>query len=120
VIGLVLTGGIALSLLGIGCFAIVAPNASAVQYGIVVAEPRALAYLRAMGVRDLVIGVLLLLLVGAGQAELLAVGVAASSAIAMLDAIVVSRDGGKGRALTLHIGGAAGLLVTAVVLALGY
>ena len=89
------------------------------QYGIVVADPRALAYLRAMGVRDLVIGVLLLL-VGAGQAELLAVGVAASSAIAMLDVIVVSRDGGKGRALTLHIGGAAGLLVTAVVLALGY
>ena len=118
-IGLVLTGLIALSLIGIGCFALVSPRASAGQYGIVVADPRALAYLRAMGVRDLVIGVLLLLLVGAGQTELLAVGVAASSAIAMLDAIVVARDGGKGRVLALHVGGAAGLLFTAVVLVLG-
>jgi hypothetical protein len=119
-IGLALTGLVALSLIGIGCFALVAPGASAAQYGIVPEEPRALAFLRAMGVRDLVIGVLLLLLVGSGQRELLALGMVAAAAIAALDYIVVKRDGKTGRALLLHAGGAAGLLFAAVVIALGF
>ncbi len=119
-VGLVLTGLVALSLIGIGCFALLAPGASAGQYGIVVQDPRALAYLRAMGVRDLVIGVLLLLLVGAGHRELLALGMAAAAAIAVVDYVVVSRDGTTGRALLMHGGGAAGLLLAALVIALGF
>jgi hypothetical protein len=119
-IGLALAGLVALSLMGIGCFALVAPDASAKQYGIVVEDPRALAFLRAMGVRDLVIGVLLLLLVGAGQPELLALGMAAAAAIAVLDYFVVKRNGTTGRALLLHGGGAAGLLLAALVIALGF
>ena len=119
-IGLLLTGFVALSLIGIGCFALIAPGASAAQYGIRTDETRAHAFLHAMGIRDLVIGVLLLLLVGAGQPELLALGMAAAAAIAVLDYVVVRRDGTRGRALLLHGGGAAGLLVAALVIALGF
>jgi hypothetical protein len=118
-VGLALAGLVALSLIGIGCFALVAPGASAQQYGIVLEERRALAFLRAMGVRDLVVGVLLLLLVAAGQHELLALGMAASAAIAVLDYVVVKRDGAGGTALLLHGAGAAGLLFAALLIALG-
>jgi hypothetical protein len=78
-----------------------------------------------MGVRDLVIGVLLLLLAAAGRRELLALGMAASAAIAVIDLLVVSRDRPPGgarlppRARLLHGTGALGLLGAALVIALG-
>ena len=49
---------VALSLVAIGAGAIVAPRMFAMQYGIELDDPRALGFLRAMGVRDLAIGVL--------------------------------------------------------------
>ena len=121
-LGLALTGLVALGLIGIGVGALAAPRVAARQFGIVLDDPRALAFLRAMGVRDLVIGVLLLLLIAAGQRELLAFGVAASAAVAVLDFAVVSRDrpAGAARARLLHGVGAIGLLLIALVIALGW
>jgi hypothetical protein len=46
----------ALVLVGIG--GVVTPRPFASQYGIVVDDPRALAFVRAMGIRDVVIGML--------------------------------------------------------------
>ena len=120
-LGLWLAGGIALGLLGIGGGALVAPRLSARQYGIAIEDVRALAFIRAMGVRDVVLGVLLLLLAAAGRRELLAAGVLASAAVAVLDYVVVSRDRppAPARARLLHAGGALGLLVAGAVIAGG-
>ena len=120
-IGLALTGLVVLGLLGIGVGALLAPRASARQYGIVLDDARALAFIRAMGVRDLVLGVLLLLLASAERRDLLAVGVVASAAIAVVDFVVVSmaRPPPPARSRLLHLGGAIGLLATGLVLASG-
>jgi hypothetical protein len=125
-LGLALTGLVALALIAIGVGALAAPRTASRQFGIVLDDPRALAFLRAMGVRDLVIGVLLLLLIAGGRRELLALGVAASAAVAVLDFAVVSRDWPTGAARAragarlLHGAGALGLLLIALVIALGW
>ena len=125
-IGLVLTGLLAVALIGIGGGALAAARRSSEQYGIVLEDPRALAFLRAMGVRDLVIGVLLLLLLAAGRRELLALGVLASAAVAVLDFVVVARDRppaglrAPARARMLHALGALGVLAVSLVVALGW
>jgi hypothetical protein len=112
---------VALGLIGIGVAALAAPRPSSRQYGIVLNDPRALALFRAMGVRDLVIGVLVLLLAAAGRRDLLALGAAASAAIAILDFWVVSREApGATAARLLHGGGALGVLAVALVIALGW
>jgi hypothetical protein len=127
-IGMVLCGLAALGLLGIGIGAIVAPAFSSGQYGIVVADSRALAYLRAMGARDLVLGIVLALLMAMGSSALLAASVAACALVAIVDFAVVLADHRpatappgvpRGLSLTLHAGGAIGLLATALLVALG-
>ncbi len=119
-IGLTLAGLVALGLIGIGVGALVAPLASSRQYGIVLDDARGLAFIRAMGVRDLVIGVLVLLLVGTGRPGLLALGMAASAAVALLDFAVVSADpSARPKARLLHGAGALALLVAALVIATG-
>ena len=120
-IGRVLATLVALGLIGIGLGALAAPRASSRQYGIVLDDPRALALFRAMGVRDLVIGVLVLLLAAAARRDLLALGMAASAVVAVLDFVVVTSDAPKAAtARLLHGGGALGLLAAALVIALGW
>ena len=120
VIGLALAGLVALALIGIGAGALVAPRAASQQYGIVLEDARSLAFIRAMGVRDIGIGVLVLLLASTGHRDLLALGVAASAAVAGLDLAVVTRDGAARRSSrVLHGVGAIGLLIVALVIATG-
>lgn len=127
-IGMMLCGVATLGLLGIGMGAIVAPAFSSGQYGIVVADARALAYLRAMGARDLVLGIVLVLLMALGSSALLAASVAACALVAIVDFAVVFADRRPATAqpgmprslsLTLHAGGAIGLLAASVMVALG-
>ena len=119
-ITLAITWLIALGLVGIGLAALAAPRACAHQYGIVLDDPRALALIRAMGVRDLVIGALLLLLAGTERSGLLALGMAASALVAILDFAVVAADPAARRsARWLHAGGALALLLAALVIAAG-
>ena len=118
-LGLALTGIVALGLLGLGVGALLAPRLSARQYGISLADPRALAYIRAMGVRDLVLGVVLLLLAATERRGLLAAAVAVSALVAIVDFAVVAKDGAPARARLLHAGGALGLLAIALVVASG-
>jgi hypothetical protein len=113
--GLVIAGFVALCLAGIGVGALVAPRASARQFGIVPDDARALAFVRAMGARDLVIGALLLLLAGAGRPELLAFGLIASAAIALVDFAVVSAAGARLSARLVHGLGGVALIVAGLV-----
>lgn len=123
-LGFALTGFVALSLLGIGVFALAAPRASARQFGIELEDPRALAFLRAMGARDLAIGALLLILAAGAPRGWLALGLAASAGIALVDFLVVARDRGPhgpapAPARWLHALGGLGLLFAAGVVAAG-
>lgn len=126
-IGMLLCGVAVLGLVAIGVGAIVAPAFSAGQFGIVVADARAEAYLRAMGARDLVLGIVLALVMGLGSPVLLAWSVAACALVAIVDLAVVATDRSpattpgvpRGVSLTLHAGGALGLLATALLVALG-
>jgi hypothetical protein len=91
-VGWLLSVVVALGLTAVGVTALVAPRASATQYGIVVDDPRAFAFIRAMGVRDVVIGVLLGLLVEAGTRAALAWAISATSLIAVVDLALVMAD----------------------------
>jgi hypothetical protein len=126
-IGWSLSVFIVVSLLALGFGVLVAPRRSSEQYGIVLDDPRALAFLRAMGVRDAVIGGLLALMALAGAREMLAWGIAVTASIAVVDYLVVTADrrltaslAGLDAARLLHAGGAVGLLLTAAALLAGY
>ena len=119
-IGLALAWLAALGWIGIGVGALVAPRIASGQYGIVLPDPRALAFIRAMGVRDVLIGVFAVLLLWSGRTDLVALGVGASALVALLDWWAVARDPAPRRAaVLLHAGGAAGVLLAAVLIALG-
>jgi len=127
-IGWILAALAAGLLVGVGAAALVAPRAAMAQYGIVVDEPRALAFVRAMGVRDLALGVLVALLASTGSRELVAWALWAAAPIAVVDCIVVTADRpatvapGRTRlaARLLHAGGAIGLLLAGGVVRAGY
>ena len=126
-IGWSLSALIIVSLLSLGIGVLGAPRRSSEQYGIVLDDPRAFAFLRAMGVRDAVIGGLLALMALSREREMLGWGIAVTASIAVADFLVVTADrrvtGTTGRpdaARLLHAGGAVGLLVTAAALLAGY
>jgi len=116
-------------LLAIGMAALLTPRTASAQYGIVPDDPRALAFLRAMGVRDLSLGLLLGVLVVRGDRSGLGWAMLALVPVALLDLAVVSADqravqpgrssGTGARARVLHAAGAVGLLATAVALFVG-
>jgi hypothetical protein len=130
-IGWTLAALVVLSLVSIALGVLLAPRRSAEQYGIAIEDPRALAFIRAMGVRDAVIGGLLGLMALARARDMLAWGMCVTASIAVTDLLLVTAD----RRITgcrttsrprldaarlLHAGGAVGLLVTAAVLLAGY
>ena len=125
-IGWALSALIVVSLLSLGLGVLIAPRKSSEQYGIVLEDRRALAFLRAMGIRDAVIGALLALMALARAREMLAWGVAVTASIAVADYLLVTADRrltgfrGTDAARLLHAGGAVGLLVTAAALLTGY
>src|SRR6185369_11844831 len=91
-IGWSLSALIVVSLLSLGLGVLVAPRRSSEQYGIVLDDPRAFAFLRAMGVRDAVIGGLLALMALAGAREMLGWGLCVTAAIAVADFLFVTAD----------------------------
>jgi hypothetical protein len=117
---------VALSLVGVGAGALVAPRPAAAQFGIVPDDPRAYAFIRAMGVRDLAFGLVFAVLLYARARELLAWSMLAVVPIAAVDFLLVTRDrraSGPTRASeqarVLHAAGAIALLVTAASLYAG-
>jgi hypothetical protein len=106
---------VALGLIGVGVGALAMPRRFSQQFGIVLDDPRALAFIRALGVRDLGIGILLLLLAWAERRELLPWGLAAAALIAFVDYAVVSAAGASRAARALHALGGITVLVAAIV-----
>ena len=113
-------------LVAVGVGALVTPRMASVQFGIVTGEPRALAFIRAMGVRDVVIGVLLALLAAERARETLAWAMFATALVAVTDLAVVMADRRTrtprrmlDRSCWLHAGGAVAFVVTGAVLRAG-
>lgn len=118
------------ALLAVGPLVLVAPRRASQQYGIVLDDPRSLAFVRAMGARDAVIGGLLVLLALGGTRELLGWGMGVTASIAAIDLLLLTMDrrrttsrasGGQrvDAAVLAHASGAVALLVTAAALLAG-
>ncbi len=103
--------GLAFSAIGVG--ALIAPGPSSVQYGLPTTDRAALALVRAIGARDVVLGVIVLTLLASRDRDGLAVALAASVLAAAGDATAVAtgRPDASARNLAVHFGGAAALLV---------
>jgi hypothetical protein len=125
-IGWSLAALVVVSLLAIGLGGLVAPRSASVQYGIVLDDPRALGFVRAMAVRDLVIGGLLGLLALARTPTTLGWAMCLTALIAVIDLLVVTADrrtrvGARiDRARALHASGVVGLLATGAALLGGW
>jgi hypothetical protein len=104
-------GGFAFFALGIG--ALVAPGLSSAQYGLPATDRIALAFVRAVGARDLVLGIIVLLLLATRNRSALELVLGVSTLAAAGDALAVAggrRDAGPDQ-FGVHIGGAAALLL---------
>jgi len=126
-VGWTLTAIAVLGLVGIGLAALAAPRRAAVEYGIVLDDPRALAFLRAMGARDLVIGALLALVAATASRDVLAVALWLAVPIAVVDLLVVLADArvravapGARPAWLAHAAGVVGLLLAGVAVRAGF
>ncbi len=104
-------GGFAFTLIGIG--ALFAPHLSSEQYGLPTMDRTALALVRAVGARDLVLGIIVLILLAGRNRSALELVLAVSIVAAAGDAAAVriGRDDAGPRQLGVHVGGAAALLI---------
>jgi Domain of unknown function (DUF4267) len=115
-----------LALVAIGVGGLAAPGRASDEYGIVLDDPRALGLIRAMAVRDVVLGGLLGLLALTATREVLGWAMGLTALVAAVDLVVVTTDrsgttsSAMNRASLLHGGGLIGLLVAAGVLWTGY
>lgn len=128
-LGWALAAVIIVSLVAVGIGALWAPRRWAVLYGIVLDDPRALAFIRAMGVRDLVIGGLLAVVAYQGGREALGWGLCLAAVVALADYVVVTADrraatpGSPAQVMdtrVLHAAGAVGLVLAGGLLLAGY
>jgi hypothetical protein len=104
-------GGLAFCAIGVG--AIVAPRLSSEQYGLPVSDRAGLALVRAVGARDIILGVITLALLVAGDRGALGLVLAVSVIAALADAAVVAtgRPGAPAKTYAVHIVGGIALLV---------
>jgi len=128
-LGWALSAVIIVSLVAVGFGALWAPRRGAALYGIVLEDRRALAFIRAMGARDLVIGGLLAVIAFQRRSGLLGWGLCLTAMVALADYIVVAADrrlaisGAPARAMdtrVLHAMGAVGLVFAGGLLLAGY
>jgi hypothetical protein len=115
---------VAAALGALGTGALAAPRAAAAGYGIVIGDPRARALIRAMGIRDAALGVVLALLLLQGADAAAGWAMLALAAVALADLALVTADrrkSGRGRdaARWLHAAGAIVLLTASVLLRAG-
>jgi len=119
VTGYALAALLAGAIIVIGARFLIAPQAAATGYGVApdLNQPGVRAYLSVKGIRDIVTGLFVLILL-AGQAVHLAGWVMlAATAIPVVDAVIVLRNGGtRSIAFGVHGGTAVVMLVTTVLL----
>jgi len=110
-IGIVLASLAAVGLVVLGVGAIVAPRPSAAGYGLPTADPVALALIRALGIRDIVLGLIVAALAYRDAFAALAATTLFLILVAIGDALIVGSSGGKRRSIAIHVVGAVGLFV---------
>jgi hypothetical protein len=120
-IGILLARLVALALCALGLGAIAAPVPSSKGYGLPQTDPAALTFIRAMGVRDLALGIILGALSKPGSRAGLTVAVAASSLVALGDFTLVapSATPAARTALKVHGSGIIGLSLLVAILRTG-
>jgi hypothetical protein len=120
VIGIIAAWLAAVAFIAIGLGALVAPGLSSRQYGLAIVETHALGFVRALGIRDLGIGLIVAALLLGGMREALVWTLGLSALVGAGDfAIVVSARGANQRALWIHGGGTVALLAAAALVARG-
>jgi hypothetical protein len=104
-------GGLAFLFVGIG--ALLAPGMSSNQYGLPTTDRAALALIRAVGARDVVLGIIVLVLLATRDRSALALVLGASTLAAAGDAtaVLTGRSDAGPRQLAVHVAGATALLV---------
>ncbi len=109
-------GGFAFTAVGIG--ALVAPGTSSTQYGLPTSDPAALALVRAVGARDIVLGALVLLLLARHDRDAVALVLSVSVLAAAGDAtaVLTGRSDAELRHVAVHLCGAGALLAAAALL----
>jgi hypothetical protein len=118
-IGHVLAGLIAAGIIFIGARFLLAPRVAATGYGVLpdVNQPSVRAYLSVKGVRDIASGLIVIILLLAGETHLLGWVMLAATMIPLGDAGIVLRSGGpKSIVYGVHGSTAAVMLVTTALL----
>ena len=112
-------GGAAFFVIGLG--ALLAPGMSSVAYGLPTTDRAALALVRAVGARDLVLGIIVLLLLASRNRSALQIVLFVSILAAAGDATAVAtgREDAGPQHLSVHFSGAAALLVAALLVRSG-
>ncbi len=119
--GVRLSACAALAFLGLGAGSLVAPRALARNYGLPVDAPDQIAYLRALGARDAVLGLLIASFASGRTPAPLAATLALSALVGAADFALVLGARGRSAApnLLVHGGGAIGLLALAAIVRAG-
>ena len=120
-IGSTLSALVALAFVGLGAGSFVVPRALAANYGLPVSTPTGVAYVRGLGVRDLVLGLLIgAFLIARVPRGVLAVTVALCALVGAGDfTLVATTPGANRRSLPIHGVGTAGLMVIWALLRAG-
>ena len=107
-----LAGGAALLLTVIGAGGVLAPKLSTGGFGVPVADPAALAFVRATGMRDVILGAIVF--ASLGEPKTLRRVLGWSSLIGLGDALAVGSVRGLRPQHVLHLGGFAALALLAL------
>ncbi|MDQ2908751.1 MAG: DUF4267 domain-containing protein [Candidatus Eremiobacteraeota bacterium] len=109
---------VALGFVAVGAGALAAPRRSSAQYGLPVCDERTVAYVRALGARDLVLGLLLATLLGRrAHPRAIAGALGLSALIGAADFVLVATTPAANRkALPLHAAGTLALVMLALAL----
>ncbi|MCR8897092.1 DUF4267 domain-containing protein [Gordonia sp. GONU] len=121
-VGYALAGLIAVAIIAIGIRFLVAPGVAAGGYGVPAetGRPDVDAYLEVKGLRDILSGLVVVILMVAGATHLLAWVILGATLIPVGDAVIVWRHGGpRSIALGVHGGTAIVMVVTCALLAVG-
>jgi ABC-type Fe3+ transport system permease subunit len=109
---------IAIVLVAVGLYALLAPRALARHYGVCVEDNRGAAYVRATGIRDVAIGIVLAATAYLYVLPLLIVVAAVGIIVSVVDLWVVARHGGRQRPHTAHAVHASGIVAFILVIAM--
>jgi hypothetical protein len=109
-----LCGAVAAGLVAVGAGALVAPRPSAWMFGLATDDPNGLAFVRAAGARDLILG--LIVAASLGDARALRRVLGCTSLVGLADGVMLAVTRGPHRSHVFHLGGFAAVAALALSL----